>query len=62
MCHNGALRRDNVPAVESVLYVLQKVMAFGLDVAIINEIEWRDTKVSSLFSFFFSFLLLHIAC
>lgn len=48
MCHNGALRRQNAQTAESMLHVLQKVMASGLDIAIINEIEWRDTKVSSL--------------
>lgn len=48
MCHNGAMRRQGAQTAESMLHVLQRVMASGLDVAIINEIEWRDTKVSSL--------------
>lgn len=45
MCHNGALRRSNAPDVRSMLYVIYNVMVLGLDVAIINEIEWRDIKV-----------------
>lgn len=52
MCHNGALRRQNAQTAESMLHVLQRVMASGLDVAIINEIEWRDSKVSSLLFYF----------
>lgn len=48
MCHNGALRRQDAQTAESMLHVLQRIMASGLDIAIINEIEWRDTKVSSL--------------
>lgn len=28
-----------------MLHVIHKVMVLGLDVAIINEIEWRDIKV-----------------
>lgn len=45
MCHNGALRRQNVPSVEPMLKVIANIMASGLDVAVINEIEWRDIKV-----------------
>lgn len=49
MCHNGALMRAKVPTVESMLYAIHDVMACGLDVAVINEIEWRDIKVCLLF-------------
>lgn len=45
MCHNGALRRHNVPSVEPMLKVIANIMDLGLDVAVINEIEWRDIKV-----------------
>ncbi|ODM18496.1 hypothetical protein SI65_06367 [Aspergillus cristatus] len=45
MCHNGALRRKNVPSVEPMLKVIANIMDTGLDVAVINEIEWRDIKV-----------------
>lgn len=45
MCHNGALRRQDVPTVEAMLRVIYDMMASGLDVAVINDIEWRDIKV-----------------
>lgn len=45
MCHNGALRKSSAPDVRSMLHVIHNVMVLGLDVAIINEIEWRDIKV-----------------
>ncbi|OJJ34147.1 hypothetical protein ASPWEDRAFT_112958 [Aspergillus wentii DTO 134E9] len=46
MCHNGALReRKEATFVEASLRVICNMMALGLDVAIMNEIEWSDSKV-----------------
>lgn len=45
ICHNGALRRKNVPSVEPMLKVIANIMESELDVAIINGIKWRDIKV-----------------
>lgn len=45
MSHNGALRRRDV-SVRDCLFVVRQALSLGLGVAIINEIEWRDSKVS----------------
>lgn len=44
MCHNGVLQNRR-RLIDDTLRVICNMMTLGLDVAIINEIEWRDTKV-----------------
>ena len=61
MCHNGALRKSNIRDVRSMLYVIHNVVALGLDVAIINEIEWRDIKVYCYSPLSF-ILLVYLVC
>lgn len=57
-CHNGALQKSSSPDVRSMLHVIHNVMVLGLDVAIINEIEWRDIKVC--YSFPLSLILFNV--
>lgn len=53
MCHNGALRRKDSSSpedasrrtVQACLFVIKQVLSLGLDIALNNEIEWRDSKV-----------------
>ncbi|KAF7156431.1 hypothetical protein CNMCM5623_010101 [Aspergillus felis] len=44
MCHNGVLQ-DRRRLIDDTLRVIGNMMTLGLDVAIINEIEWRDSKI-----------------
>ncbi|KAH1556918.1 hypothetical protein KXX57_008818 [Aspergillus fumigatus] len=44
MCHNGVLQNRR-RLIDDTLRVICNMMTLGLDVAIINEIEWRDTKI-----------------
>jgi oligoribonuclease (3'-5' exoribonuclease) len=48
MCHNGVLQ-DRRRLIDDTLRVIGNMMTLGLDVAIINEIEWRDSKVCVFF-------------
>lgn len=58
MCHNGIVQNgdpedsaDDAKDVEAMqkkwLLVVRQLMSFNFNVAMINEIEWRDTKVRS---------------
>ncbi|WEW57644.1 DEAD-box helicase superfamily protein [Emydomyces testavorans] len=44
MCHNGALTKATKP-LNACLAMIRRILSLGLDVAVINEIEWRDNKI-----------------
>ncbi|GFG16677.1 uncharacterized helicase C694.02 [Aspergillus udagawae] len=44
MCRNGVLQ-DRRRLIDDTLHVIGNMMTLGLDVAIINEIEWHDSKI-----------------
>lgn len=48
MCHNGVLQGKE-ELLDETLLMICNMMALGLDVAVMNEIEWRDSKVCVLF-------------
>ncbi|EAW09285.1 putative DEAD/DEAH box helicase [Aspergillus clavatus NRRL 1] len=44
MCHNGVLQGKE-ELLDETLLMICNMMALGLDVAVMNEIEWRDSKI-----------------